>query len=161
MRRALRLLVRVALGLVVLAAAGRGAFELGDRLWPFPLEKLEARAASPVLTDREGGVLVAAIAEDEQWRRPVPLEEISPWLIQALVSVEDRRFFDHWGVDVLAAFRATDAALSSFSISLTLVGVPLVTLSRRAESPLHGAQPMHAASPDRNHRGKPGHQAAC
>jgi monofunctional glycosyltransferase len=33
-------------------------------------------------------------------RRWVPLEEVSPALLRAVVAAEDARFFAHWGVDV-------------------------------------------------------------
>lgn len=36
----------------------------------------------------------------------VPYEEISPYFVQALVSVEDRRFFQRKGIDVIAFGRA-------------------------------------------------------
>ena len=41
MKRAFRLLLRGAVAVVVLAAAGRVAFEGANRLWPFPVEMLE------------------------------------------------------------------------------------------------------------------------
>lgn len=51
---------------------------------------------------------------DRQGRRlraddnlPVPLERISPWLIQATLAAEDHRFYSHWGLDA----RATAASL--------------------------------------------------
>ncbi|MGB0084778.1 MAG: PBP1A family penicillin-binding protein [Rhodomicrobiaceae bacterium] len=36
----------------------------------------------------------------------VPLEEIPDNLIKAVLATEDRRFFDHFGIDVLGTFRA-------------------------------------------------------
>ncbi|MEZ5923901.1 MAG: PBP1A family penicillin-binding protein [Hyphomicrobiaceae bacterium] len=36
----------------------------------------------------------------------VPLEEIPDVMIKALLSTEDRRFFEHWGVDVFGTLRA-------------------------------------------------------
>jgi penicillin-binding protein 1C len=39
------------------------------------------------------------VATDEQWRFPLAREEISPHLINAIVAVEDARFYDHHGVD--------------------------------------------------------------
>ncbi|MFO1169347.1 MAG: PBP1A family penicillin-binding protein [Hyphomicrobiaceae bacterium] len=36
----------------------------------------------------------------------VPLEEIPDIMIKALLATEDRRFFEHWGVDVLGTLRA-------------------------------------------------------
>jgi penicillin-binding protein 1A len=36
----------------------------------------------------------------------IPLEEIPPNLIKAVLATEDARFFDHFGVDVIGTFRA-------------------------------------------------------
>ena len=61
---------------------------------------------SPCLLDRNGELLYAFLAEDEQWRFPVSLERISPLLVQATFAVEDKRFYEHSGVDSRAVFRA-------------------------------------------------------
>jgi penicillin-binding protein 1A len=42
---------------------------------------------------------------DEQ-RRDVPLSQISPWLRNAVVAVEDHRFYKHWGIDPIGVGRA-------------------------------------------------------
>ena len=36
----------------------------------------------------------------------VPLEQMPPYLIQAVLATEDRRFFDHFGIDVIGTLRA-------------------------------------------------------
>jgi penicillin-binding protein 1C len=74
---------------------------------PFPIDKLEALHASPALTDAKGHTLSRALTIDEQWRLPVPLEDISPWLRKATVAVEDERFADHHGVDFVSVGRAS------------------------------------------------------
>jgi len=60
---------------------------------------------STVILDRNGELLGASIAQDQQWRFPssthVPYK-----FVQAIVGFEDRRFFKHPGVDPLAATRA-------------------------------------------------------
>lgn len=42
----------------------------------------------------------------ERNRQVVPLREISPWMPRATVAIEDRRFFDHSGVDAEGIARA-------------------------------------------------------
>ncbi|HEX5132790.1 MAG TPA: PBP1A family penicillin-binding protein [Candidatus Krumholzibacteria bacterium] len=39
-------------------------------------------------------------------RALVPLEELPPYLVDAFVAVEDRKFYSHWGVDVFGIARA-------------------------------------------------------
>jgi len=47
----------------------------------------------------------------KEQRIEVPLEKVSPELVKAVVSVEDQRFFDHAGVDLI---RVAAAALRNF-----------------------------------------------
>jgi penicillin-binding protein 1A len=42
----------------------------------------------------------------ERNREPVPLREVSPWLRKATIAVEDRRFYEHGGVDYEGIARA-------------------------------------------------------
>lgn len=72
-------------------------FCLPDQLFNDPL--------ATVVLDRNGALLSAAIATDEQWRMP-PGDSLSPKLSAAVITFEDRRFYRHWGVDLLAVGRA-------------------------------------------------------
>ncbi len=60
--------------------------------------------ASVLLT--QDGKIIARFHEEEN-RRVVPLSRISPYLQKALVAVEDERFYNHHGIDVLGILRAT------------------------------------------------------
>jgi penicillin-binding protein 1A len=46
----------------------------------------------------------------------VPLEEMPDYLIKAVLATEDRRFFDHFGIDVLGTFRALSENLRANSV---------------------------------------------
>ena len=76
----------------------------------------EVRAAHAVsdltLLDRQGTPL-QTLRVDPQVRRLawVPLQDLSPALLQAIVVSEDRRFWDHAGVDWAAAARSAWANL--------------------------------------------------
>ena len=61
------------------------------------------------------GSLLGAIPS-EQNRQPVTLDEMSHWLVEATVAIEDRRFFEHEGVDYSAILRAALRNLESGQI---------------------------------------------
>jgi penicillin-binding protein 1C len=73
---------------------------------PFPKKQLEALPESTVLFDRNGRPLARSLTWDEQWRLPVSLHDISPWLKKATIAVEDERFMEHPGVDFISVSRA-------------------------------------------------------
>src|SRR5512132_3469748 len=70
-----------------------------------PLESPESRSVVPgtVVLDVHGTVLDDAAGG---LRIPVSLDAIAPRMIQATVSAEDRRFWQHPGLDPLAIVRA-------------------------------------------------------
>jgi penicillin-binding protein 1A len=51
------------------------------------------------------GTLLGSIPAEHN-RQPVPLSQISPWMAQATIAVEDRRFYQHGGVDYEGIIRA-------------------------------------------------------
>ena len=58
-----------------------------------------------MLEDRQGMLLSASIAADDQWR--FPLQQAVPEKFTAAITLfEDKRFFSHWGIDPLAMARA-------------------------------------------------------
>jgi penicillin-binding protein 1C len=75
-----------------------------------PLDAPEARSVVPgtVVLDVHGAVLEHDRAEG--LRIPVTLDAVAPRMIQATVSAEDRRFWQHPGVDPLAVARALTQA---------------------------------------------------
>lgn len=90
----------------IVAILSVAALILAWLLFPFPEERLERWAVSPSVVDVNERELMGIVGPDGQWRRPVPLEEMSPWLVQATIAVEDERFYSHPGVDPLAVVRA-------------------------------------------------------
>ena len=71
---------------------------------PLP-EKLTRVSYATMLLDREGHLLGASIAADQQWRF-APVEALPEKYVQALLLFEDRRFYHHPGIDPLAIARA-------------------------------------------------------
>lgn len=102
-RRALRIGVLAVLAAMV---AGAGALAVWVVL-PLPDHLLDPPVAPGVrILDRNGVLLRSTRAEDGTRGRWVPLASIDPDLIVAFVAVEDRRFWDHHGVDLRAVARA-------------------------------------------------------
>ncbi|MEN9980122.1 MAG: PBP1A family penicillin-binding protein, partial [candidate division WOR-3 bacterium] len=54
--------------------------------------------ASTRLLDCRGRVISEFFQEK---RRPVPLETIPEYLVRSVVAVEDKRFYSHWGIDII------------------------------------------------------------
>lgn len=74
-------------------------------LFPFPKEAIK-REPAVLLTDKDGKPIRFFLPQDEQWRLPAELEEISPGLINAVIASEDRWFHYHPGVNPFAVMRA-------------------------------------------------------
>jgi penicillin-binding protein 1A len=77
---------------------------------PEQLTEHELGETSVVLASN-GGVL-ATIAAEEQ-NRPVELDQVSPLLQKATVAIEDRRFYQHRGIDYRGVVRALVRDLES------------------------------------------------
>jgi penicillin-binding protein 1C len=99
------------LGAVAASAVGLAALGLW-LTWPVD-PALLAPPTRPafVLQDRHGLELRATRASDGSLRRWVPLADVDPDLIAAFLAVEDRRFYEHGGVDLRAIGRAVRANL--------------------------------------------------
>jgi penicillin-binding protein 1C len=58
------------------------------------------------IIDRHGTILREVLSSKDATSRYCKLEKISPWLVQATVASEDKRFFLHNGMDLFAVFRS-------------------------------------------------------
>jgi penicillin-binding protein 1C len=105
MTRALRVLRDRNPGTVVSAFIVFVMLVLGLRFWPHA--SLQARVpVSTGLWSADGQLLRVTLAADEQYRLWVPLEQISPTLVDAILLKEDRWFYVHPGVNPVALSRA-------------------------------------------------------
>lgn len=95
--------LRVAGAVVLIAAV---ATLMAQRSLPQALEP-PAGAGAPAVVDRDGRPL--QLVHDGGWNtaRPLRLEQMPPLLVVAVVAAEDRRYWDHGGVD----WRARGAAI--------------------------------------------------
>ncbi|KRW61654.1 peptidoglycan glycosyltransferase PbpC [Pseudomonas sp. TTU2014-080ASC] len=80
-----------------------------DRLFPLPLP--EDDLARVVLAE-DGTPLWRFADADGVWRYPVSPQEVSPYYLEALLTYEDRWFYQHPGVNPLALGRAAWQNLS-------------------------------------------------
>jgi penicillin-binding protein 1A len=73
---------------------------------PYDLKRLkpDLPGVTSVIYDRYGHVLAKVPSVEN--RTPVASKEISPWLKKATVDIEDRRFYQHGGVDYQGIVRA-------------------------------------------------------
>lgn len=67
---------------------------------------------STMVEFRDGSAAHVFLSPDEKWRVEVALSEVDPDYLAALVRLEDKRFWEHGGVDLLAIVRAAFLNLS-------------------------------------------------
>ncbi|KAA8552934.1 peptidoglycan glycosyltransferase PbpC [Pseudomonas marginalis] len=96
----LRLLVRWTLASLVLMIA---LLWLADRIWPLPLPRDDL---ARVVLAEDGTPLWRFADANGVWRYPVQTSEVSPYYLDALLTYEDRWFYQHPGVNPLALVRA-------------------------------------------------------
>lgn len=65
-----------------------------------------ALAQSVEVRDRNGDLLRAYTVADGRWRLAVTLDQVDAAYVDMLVRYEDKRFYDHGGVDLIAMTRA-------------------------------------------------------
>ena len=92
------------LAVPVLAVVGWSILPFAFQL---PAQLSSAPSQSIVITDRNGLVLENMARPDYFRHEPVSLADVPPALIEATLVAEDKRFFNHGGLDYLAIARAT------------------------------------------------------
>jgi penicillin-binding protein 1C len=93
-----------AAGIVLAAATSFIALDRLDKAYPPPLP--QAPEISREMVDRDGALLRAFATKDGFWRFKADKAAIDADLVKMLVAYEDKRFFEHRGVDPYALGRA-------------------------------------------------------
>ena len=79
----------------------------------FPPDLTRYHDLSPLVLDRHGEVLRTFRARDDKLRLPISVKEVDTGYIDMLVSYEDKRFFQHPGVDPIALIRALGQVIAN------------------------------------------------
>ena len=78
-------------------------FDLKAQANTFDLSQLEQMESASVILDRNGKIFGQIYVEN---RETVPYEKLPPDLINAVIAVEDAKFYEHHGYDLLGIIRA-------------------------------------------------------
>ena len=109
--------------LAICLAASLAAVFVLDKIFPPPIER--GRVVSILVSDRDDRPLRAFPLENGTWRFAADLDEIDPVFIEALLEVEDKRFWSHGGTDWFGMARAV---LSSASAGRVVSGGSTITM---------------------------------
>jgi penicillin-binding protein 1A len=97
--------VLIAVGAALAAGALTGAAAFGS--------SCDLRSLKPIVSLGQNsfvyaadGTLLGSIPAEGQNRQPVPLKTMSPWVRKATIAIEDRRFYEHRGLDAEGIGRA-------------------------------------------------------
>jgi len=119
--RGKRLITIIALLCVSL---GTAPVVLDQWIMPLPAELLHRPNAGFVYS-REGKLLTAFTSSDQFWRLPVTLDEISPKAIASVITIEDRYFYQHPGVNPVSLVKS---AIANYRAGRTVRGGSTVTM---------------------------------
>lgn len=78
--------------------------------WTFDLQQIGRIPESSLVLDRHGKVYTRLAGEN---RRTVPISQVSPWFVRAVIAREDSRFLQHFGVDPIGVARAAASNLAA------------------------------------------------
>jgi penicillin-binding protein 1C len=95
------------LGRVIVAIVG-AIIALSAWVWwlPLPNELQKSPVGTLMLLDCRGREIAELASPEARTQFPLPLEQMGPWLPRVTVALEDRRFYQHRGID----WRASAAA---------------------------------------------------
>lgn len=97
------------IGLWLALTVGFAGIAFLDTAFPPPLDRVEL---SRVVTDADGLPLRMFPVGEGRWRLAADADRIDPRFIEALLEIEDKRFYQHGGVDLAAIIRAAGQNLA-------------------------------------------------
>jgi len=87
-------------------AFGVISYKYEKRAEEFDLKQVGEMESASILFDRNGKEFGKLFIQN---RQPVPLDQISPMLVKAVIAAEDNKFYEHNGVDYMGILRAAIA----------------------------------------------------
>jgi 1A family penicillin-binding protein len=103
----------VILFILAVTLIGMG-FVLQELPSPRRLTSKDNYSVSTLIFDRNGTQLYEIFADEN--RVPIKLEELPPHVAQATIAIEDKKFYRHFGFDILGIIRAARNNLSNESV---------------------------------------------
>lgn len=83
---------------------------------PVKAKDIRQNSVAMEFSDRHGLPLGTILSQDQSHTAVVPLTEISPYFIQAIIAAEDKRYYQHGAVDLIALGRALLEAIQAKEI---------------------------------------------
>src|SRR3954465_15038354 len=94
-------------GVVLFVAGSAIAYQhYGARFVPPDQMAVNTPAGGAKIYDRNGTLLYQYVDDREGLRAPVPLDQISPWLVASTIATEDASFYSNQGVNTTGLLRA-------------------------------------------------------
>jgi len=93
---------RVGIFLILGFLAGAVAWEYSIRTAWLPAALLQPPPSTPTLADLRGRIFARLATTEARDARPIPLRNMGQWLPLVTVGLEDHRFWQHDGVDIIA-----------------------------------------------------------
>ena len=100
---------KLSAGLSVFLLLGFGLW-LVTGIYPLP-HPLADRDFSQVIVDRTGHILRIGLTRDDKYRLRMALSELPSWALETIIAYEDKWFWQHPGVNVLALLRSAGSML--------------------------------------------------
>lgn len=94
---------------------------------------------SAIVLNNEGKLLNAFLSPADEWCIPVSLDKTGAWTAAATIAIEDKRFYEHNGVDFVAIGRAIVSNIKSWRAvsGASTITSQLIRVSRPRERTLY------------------------
>jgi len=99
-------------------------FFIIDKASVFTAANVKLYNYSSIVLDINDKVINVALSDKDEWCIPVSLDKTGAWTPKVAISLEDKRFYEHKGIDIFAVARA---AFSNLRTGHTVSGASTIT----------------------------------